>query len=308
MKDNFYYTSIYSGLEPIFQGIYDVVRYFDNPQLFFIITGTIIYGLLIICLLKESEIFSISLAIFVFTNIFFIFSLSFIRQFMAVMLIFYGARYLFKNKIIYILIVILTSILVHNSAIICLVFILIPKYKIKFYEISLGFFFAAFFYKFFINFLLKKIVFLQKYSYLAYRENIEPGLVGMKGLIIFFVLILIAEYLEKLKNEKFNNKYYFYKNSTLIGLMLIIFFNYTIGGHFPLRIGWYFIIFSILLASELFAKLTYKQSMEILIIFLIYGLSINNLIESKFLYESYIGKTIKNFSSPILPNDIEVQL
>ena len=117
------------NLEILFKGIMKFCMIFtEDPYLMFGITSAIIVGFILGTSFTKSQDKILSVCIFLLGGFFFD-SLNIMRQYMAMSLIFFGYQFLLKSKrwyIVYIAIVIIAT-LIHSSAIIMLILVLLNK-------------------------------------------------------------------------------------------------------------------------------------------------------------------------------------
>lgn len=117
------------NLEILFKGVMKFCMIFtEEPYLMFGITSAVIVGFILGTSLVKSQDKILSVCIFLLGGFFFD-SLNIMRQYMAMSLIFFGYQFLLKSKrwyIAYIAIVIIAT-LIHSSAIIMLILVLLNK-------------------------------------------------------------------------------------------------------------------------------------------------------------------------------------
>lgn len=117
------------NLEILFKGIMKFCMIFtEEPYLMFGITSAIIVGFILGTSFNKSQDKILSVCIFLLGGFFFD-SLNIMRQYMAMSLIFFGYQFLLKSKrwyLAYIAIVIIAT-LIHSSAIIMLILVLLNK-------------------------------------------------------------------------------------------------------------------------------------------------------------------------------------
>lgn len=265
---------LYIQLEPGIKKIVDFVRYLGHPQYFFAITGVVTFGLIFFTIYKESNSPLMSLNLFMFLELGFQKSNVMIMQMLAVSIIFYSAFYINKNKKIkFIILVLLAAIFLHNSAIICLIMLLVPTKEIK---IPIWII-----YTFLIGFSLKEILpklaleLFPQYYYLVEggREKFSSmGLKDIKMSLIFIILFFILDL--KIKNNIWkplskSKKQIFLKNLYIFGAINSFILFYFIGGHLPFRIGAYFYIYIFLLIPNYIEYFSSKLKKEIKIIIIL---------------------------------------
>lgn len=240
---------IYTDLEYGIKTIYDVVRFLGHPQYFFIITGLIISYYIYKTLKRDSRLPLISLILFLIIEMGFIDFNFYIMQSLGMSIIFYHTHYILENKKIkFILIVILCSFLFHNSNIIALGYLLIPKRKIRISEYLLGIGAIVIFFKYLFQNLVIKI--LPQYNYLFYfnKNLVIANMNNIKIFIILLIIIVNIYFFKKIKLKAINKiglnrKEQFYCNIFVIGLILTIILAKVFAGDLSKRIGSYFLFF-----------------------------------------------------------------
>lgn len=202
------------------------------------INGLVLYTIYL--LHKEYKNFGLPLAIYVYFTKFFILTLSGLRQWMSIAVLFFGIRFLLKKKPKYFFISVIIASLFHNSVIISLAMLVYYYYyegllsnyiKISksllmkyWYYLSFGFFITFYF--------LYKSGFASRYLIYSLKYNGSKGLTLIIYLILYFILLL--------KQRKYNNKELDFSVKTLLIFTVILlptqYFN-SIGRLFwPFRI------------------------------------------------------------------------
>lgn len=120
-----FYQLAYKGIEMFFKIIYMITRFFENPKIFFILTGLLFSIIFFKCLKKYSNNIFLSLSFYIYLySIYIAFFIGFIRQGLAVALSFYLFEKINKGKYLtYFCGTVVIAIFIHKSAIICLIFI-----------------------------------------------------------------------------------------------------------------------------------------------------------------------------------------
>lgn len=128
MYNNVGFSSIFRSSEPLYEFITYATKFIFQGQSWGIFLVTSLLTLFII--LKGAEFFhkeaSIAFVLFIYYMVYYIEGFNIIRQMLALALIFYSFRYLLNRNLIKFIITIIIAALIHNSAIIALVFYLIP--------------------------------------------------------------------------------------------------------------------------------------------------------------------------------------
>lgn len=228
-----YYLSVYPRInkeallntEPISKEIIKLSYYLNYPPALFIAFSILTYGLLGYAISKYSK--NIYISILVYLVIFYLQTLSVIRQGLAISLIIYAIPLLMKKKYIQYAIVTIISYFIHESSIVALVFIplyMVINRKTYFLVIALAL----------LSFLsLRMIVERIAPGYVTYILNSDEYKGG--SVILYYYCAIIGALC-----------YYSYKvnNSKLLKLSCIsiigVLFPFFLGGHIGGRIALYF--------------------------------------------------------------------
>lgn len=242
-------VKIYTNLEYGVKIIYNVVRYLGYSQYFFIITGLIISYYIYKTLKRDSKLPLISLILFLIIEMGFVDFNFYIMQSLGMSIIFYYTHYILeKQKIKFMLIVILCSFLFHRSNIIALSYLLISQRKIRVSEYFLEIIIVFIFFKYLFQKLVIKI--LPQYNYLFYfnKNLVMANMENIKMFIILLIIIIGIYFLKKMKLKEIkkielDKNEQFYCNIFIMGLILTIMFAKVFGGDLSKRIGSYFLFF-----------------------------------------------------------------
>lgn len=264
----------YTNLEYGVKIIYNIVRFLGHPQYFFIITSLIISCCIYKTLKKDSKLPLISLILFLIIGMGFVDFNFYIMQSLGMSIIFYYTHCILKKqKIKFMLIVILCSFLFHRSNIIALSYLLIPKRKIKISEYFLGIGTIFIFFKYLFQKLVIEI--LPQYNYLFYfnKNLVKANMENIKMFIILLIIIIGTYFLKKIKLKEvkkieLNEKEQFYCNIFVVGLILTIMLAKVFGGDLSKRIGSYFLFFGYITFGNVifFFKKEILKYIEILLI------------------------------------------
>lgn len=93
-----YYDILYDKMEFFFKRVYDLVRYFEKPELFFIITSILTFFLIFKHIKNETKNIYFVTCYFISTSYFFKFSLFFVRQALAVAITMVASELILKKK------------------------------------------------------------------------------------------------------------------------------------------------------------------------------------------------------------------
>ena len=287
-----YYTYIDSNqywkiirFEPLNQIIFYLAIYLDSPLVAFIIYSFLTY----LFIIKAAKINSLNpyITIFLYILLFYIESLCYMRQALAVSIVFYAYRYVKSKEVKKCFLWGFIASLFHYSAIVLIaIYYLYHHGNIK----------KVLLYSFFVliakNFVFTIMANLNLYS--SYLDNLE---IGGGGFIRFFYIILIIPlYFFKLN-----------KNNEEKSLFTLLFFGlhlpFLFGSHLGMRIANYFFIFLCILIPLYFRrKISYKIFVSLFIVYFtlfLYISSINN--KSQYIpYNFYWNKDEVQFRSAFL--------
>jgi hypothetical protein len=237
--------------------IYRIADYFNTPLLVFVIFGLINYILIFYTINKLS--ISKYESLIIFFSMFYLTTLSIIRQGTAVAIIFYGFKYIKKKKLIKYIITCIIAFNFHRSAIIG--FLLYPLYYISYYYV-IGFICI---FTLGIRYVLPRILETYFPRYISYI--VKEGLMDTSGhyMRIFYIVLLlyciIISYIGKT----------FKKNRGLFSIITLgVILPFVLGGHTGGRIAEYFLIYFVLLIPNINSKLNINKRIIILIPFYMY--------------------------------------
>ena len=275
LANNSIVNGTYKNLEFGIQKIYDITRWLGHPQYFFAITGLIVFVLLYKTFEKESRAPIIALILCLFVDLGFY---ELVMQTVAVSIIFYFTRFSYEKKYFKFMLVVLFASLFHSSAILCLVFLFIPRKKIDKKLWILGSICLFVILKYIFPFLVLK-VHPTYYYLLSYKpELLGANLFSLKIFTILFLFIILVELFKKKKNlplidKNFSLKEYevYQFNIFGIGIILSLMLAYIYKGDLSRRIGMYFLTYGFLVAGnyiEIFDKKILKY-IKMIIIFIV---------------------------------------
>ena len=290
-----YYTAQINRIEYLPRQLLLFSSYIKFYQFFFIATSFIITYFFYKSIKENSEDKWLSTLIFVCFPIFFFMSLSVIRQFIAIAIIFYSFKFLKRREFWKYLAIIICCFFIHNSSILALPFYFIYgnfiNKKIIVFIYLLGFFSS------------KTIAFLIELSserYSIYLNKIE-GDGGSLILIFFQVLGLFLLPLVYNFRDKDDKDFNFYLLTYYIGLF--IWASLSKFGHAGIRGGLYYMTFTILLIPHLKNKIKeYKivRNLIAIICFLFFFINLyigsrHKVKDANLPYQTYFFKSTKDF-------------
>lgn len=305
-EETFYYSHAYNSLEYFYRKLYDVVRILEFPPLFFQITGLVSSFFIYKGIYKNSKFPLVSLSVYISGTYFFIFSLGFIRQHIAINALLYVYIYLKEDKLWkYIIFVILISLVFHYSALVGILFIFIKKVKLR-YSI-IGILLIPFFTK--VLYLITQILMPKYLNYFIKAEAMKIP-IQIKVYIIIGIIIEIIRKNKRIKiDENIESKKIFW-----CGILIYILLNNLFGGHTGIRIANYMIIFIIFYILDFIIFFKNKKIIELLLVMFFLLMGSVSIIkgtreENKFpissrknlRFEFIFNKTEDNFQGKALP-------
>lgn len=270
-------------MEPFSLFIASVAIGLDTPFLFFIITSLIAYTLSFLAIKRNSVSPAVSLIVYV--GIFYLISLSIIRQAVAMGFCLYAYSFIKEKSFLKYLICIIVAALFHYSALICLV--IYPIYYIlKFWHVCL--ILICFF-------VFRGVIFSIMMNYGVYGEYLS-NLSDLSGgsLTRFFYLLLFLSFPVLIK------KRYTVEEKRLLSIILVgIASPFLFGSAMGERIGYYFLIYYCYAIPLLLQnKMLYKRYIYVFLMcgyFLVTVWYTSNIQGQKSVYVPY--QTIFNASN-----------
>lgn len=272
-------------------------NYINFFQFFFIFTSFVVLYFFYKVIRENSLDLELSTLLFIGFPIFFFMSLSVVRQYMVVAIMFYSFKYIKQRKFYTYLGIILLCSFIHKSSILALpIYFLYGNFINKKWIVFIYLFgfFSSDFLAFFID------LFSERYS--KYLNGI--GGEGGDILLVFFqvlgllIMPLVFNFRDK-KDENFN----FYLLTFYVGLL--IWSSLSKFGHAGIRGGLYYMSYLILLIPHLKKKIKeYKIIKEAFTLLCVLFFFINLYIGSKHRikdpnlpYQTFFMKTKKDFKS-----------
>lgn len=271
-----FYQQTYIGIEIFFKVIYSVARFLENPKSFFILTGMLFSIIFFKSLRKYSNNIFLSLSFYIYLYAIYIaFLIGFIRQGLAIVLSFYLFKKINEKKYLtYFYGVILITIFIHKSAIICLIFIFL-KFMEKKRNVIRIFYILLIFVSFRIEWLVNKIGILRKYNfYFNSTTKLENlGIKTITALGFLFLAILVLDFKSKKKD-------FFLSDILKVGFILYFTLIKIKGGHIPQRISIYFLIYFPIYFSSYIYKFKQRKEISIALIVLLFAYGNYQLFKS----------------------------
>ncbi len=263
--------------EPCFILLIKIILLFcDNPYFVLFVIALITNALIVMRFWDLKEKISFSFAIFAYGTLYYHATLSGIRQWLSVAIVFFATKYVFKKKYFLYSFFVFIATLFHTSALISLIYVffdyIVSEKRKKTKNQNFLFFGTMMFVVVVIFWVLsKESTLLLKYNHLLsdkYR-NFNPGFsVLIKFIIIAFSFLFIKEKDYYNYDKEFRNKVYlYYLLSNLI----------MVSGYFYkniFRIGWYFSLYEVVFFSFALKKtpklLFLKIAFVILLLYLFF--------------------------------------
>ena len=229
------------------------------------------------------------MSILVFYIISFLQMINLSRQYMAVAIVFLAVYMLYKGKTLGYLILILTASLVHSSALVGLVFIILKKWKFTYrtYFMYIGVAVASYIMKDYVIRLIKRLGIYN--DLLTTNKSLKVFTVFPAVVIVF----LLGIYLKNMDKNRINN---ILMHSVMI-VFLISFISLNI--FYFSRISYYFMIFMVLFIPELLNTMeTFKERFIVVVgyVFMMGAIFINNATDNGNNYLPYdtVIEAVKN--------------
>lgn len=273
-KNYWVYSFEYERIAPLFKFLYGITRYFENPKIFFMLTGIIFSYLFFYGIKTYSKKKMLALSLYFYLpSLYFTFLLGFIRQGIAIVMSFFLIKLLLKKKYLkYILGIFFITFFIHRSAMICLLHLVIYKIKNrKKYIIFLKLMIILFFLS--IDIILNKIN-----IYTFYLDNKIHSNLGIKMIIIILILYILLEIIINIKKIKLFREEKFYRELISTGILIFILTAIKIGGHVPMRTSIYFFIIFPIYFGNILAIVNSQKNTQILIITFFFIFANFNLI------------------------------
>ncbi len=237
------------GLEEGFKFVCGLVlKVWNNPHVILALISLLTNTLILIRMWDFRDIASIPCMVLCYYCQFYFITMNVVRQFLAIAVLFYATRYLKEKKYPrFTVIIILTAIFCHRSALVGFLFLAVEVFKSKNMKCSQKFCLAAGFVVFVAAVLAVANVSIEKY--LKYFKTVDFG-IGFMVLakILFFAFMLLQQnrfrikWGNKLSPAQEEKKYRISTVNTYytMGLLLAM-----LGYYFDFmdRIGWYFYVF-----------------------------------------------------------------
>ncbi|MGQ2117394.1 EpsG family protein [Ornithobacterium rhinotracheale] len=231
---------LYSAFEKGFLGYYYLLQQISGKREFlFFASAIIMYGLHFFVIKKNTE--NISISLFVYFCKFFIYSFVYLRQGLAMAVIWLSISMIINRKYIYALLVMGLAFTLHRSSIIFLPFIFVANHKFNNYQLLLGGFIILFLSFTPLGDLLKESTIES-----AGVEKASGYINNDSGVNIFYLIEALTLFILGLS---FRNYFYQTKKGIAIfnGFTLYVFFTLaTLTNASFLRLTWYYFIFLVL--------------------------------------------------------------
>ena len=256
VSDN--YVGLIERFEPLSQVFFDISVYFPSPPLVFWLFGVPTYFFVYKTIVKYS--ISPRFSVLLYFCFFYLESLGFIRQALAVSISFWAIRFVFEKKFWRFLICIIVATLFHFSAILILFAYPIYRRRIKLWHL---------FWIIPLLFFVKKIVLSLLFSieiYASYLEKLDT-MEGGSLIRLFYIMLISAVLL--LKNKNLSDKEHFF----VFTIILASTFPFLLGSHLGVRLSSYFFIYFIILIPNVITQVK-KRTFFAMVAFLFFLLTL----------------------------------
>ncbi|WP_143315064.1 EpsG family protein [Clostridium sp. HBUAS56017] len=223
----------------------DISRRIGITNLYFFVNTFITLFFLSKTIKRYSKDYWMSLIIYLCFPLFYLNSLSVVRSFAALAIVFYGFKYIEKRKFVKYLILVVCASMFHKSALISIVFYFIFNLNLKTPKLITILALLPIFSVGLSNIVIK---YLPIYGVYTQNTSIQEG---TKAIIIFIILAIILLIFRKkiIAANTIVNGYY---NIYFVGVSIyLMFFSQGTMGH---RLSLYGTIFSVLLIPEIVSK------------------------------------------------------
>lgn len=248
-------TNIVLNREYLTIFLINLARKFQMPQIYFAINSILSIYLIMSTIRRYSKDYWVSLFLFVTFPLFFLNSLSVIRNFTAISIMFYGFKYIEDKKFVKYLLTVIIASLFHKSAIIAISFYFLRNIKLRRSTYFLVLMLAPL-----LSNILNQIVinYFPKYSGYTRLTNSQAGTKA----IIFLIFIGIISIIFKERMISKSSVFRMYYNIFFTGLCIYLaFYRQGTMGH---RLSLYGTIYSLIILPDILNLFKYKIDRAIL--------------------------------------------
>ncbi len=296
-KDIKFYDSQFARLEPLNRTLIEISQFFDFTQFYFIVTSFIICFSFYYIFKRFSTDVIVSTLLFLSLPIFFFNSLSIVRQFTAVAIVFYGFQYVRSRMLFRFLVVLVIATLFHKSALVAAPLYFLYGRKPHFY-----FFPMIYLVGFLSSDMLYWLVEHLLPQYLKFLDR-SIGEGGNKVLLLFQSLgFILLFFINKLQFNKKENDFYFL--TFYIGLF--VWSGLAQYGHAGFRGSLYYTVFMLLLVPNILIEIKQKRLLRELVyisclfffVFTLYLGKINPKKDANLPYRVFFFKEVYDLEEP----------
>lgn len=233
----------------------NLAKKINIPQIYFIINSFICVVFTASTIKKYSKDFWLSIVFFVCFPLFFLNSLSVIRNFTAIAITFYGFKFIESKQPIRYFISIIIASLFHKTALLALIFYFAGRIRLKNHVYIVVMSILPI-----ISNIAKLIIdkYLPRYSIYLLPTTTQEGTKAVYVLVFIALLLLIFKDKIIIKRNNINN----YFNIYFIGVFIyLMFIRQGTLGH---RLSLYGTIYSLILIPDLFSVLKFKTDKAII--------------------------------------------
>lgn len=235
-------TNIVGTNELLTISLVELAKKTGITQIYFTINSIICIGLIMTTVSRYSKDFWISLFFFVTFPLFFLNSLSVIRNFSAIAITFYGYKYIKKGEFIKYTVTVLLASLFHKTAIIAIPFYFLRNIYFRKSVSVLTLTLLPFFRNLINNMVLR---YLPRYVTYTYISNVQEGTKAIYILSLIGICLIIFK--EKLIKQRPEFNIYF--NIFFVGLCIyLMFYKQGAMGH---RLSLYATIYALIIIPDI---------------------------------------------------------
>lgn len=263
--------------------------YLEFFQLYFILTSFFFYYFFYLVIRDFSDFPVVSLMVFIAIPFFFLMSFNFIRQFSALILVYYGFRYIFERRVVSYFLIVLLASSIHYTSIIAL-----PLYYLYSRRFHWMVYVLVLISSFFAFPLAKYMVSVLIPGYSHYLDSPNKG-----GAVFQFFIFILSSLFLALGQYRGDVYRRFYFDVFILGVVLYNTFQPI--GFAGTRVSYYYLFSLVLLVPKLFISVRPRQFLAIFFLLISILFSISLVLHSKvgtrspsIPYSIFFGKTIED--------------
>lgn len=285
--EEFDLDSVYQRFGYLHGGLIQVSSWLNFSQFYFLVTSIFIYLFLYMTVKRDSANYLLSILTFIAIPVLFLMSFNYVKQFTAIMFMFFCSKYIYSRSFVKYLISLLFAYSLHVTALVVLPLYYLYKVKLPYFIWLLAYLLS------WVGFEVAKwIVSVMLPFYSHYLET------SVSGGFSFQVLLGLCFFLSALfySNRK-SSREVFYLQAFYLGVCLYNLFQPI--GFAGTRISYYFLIYILLIVPYVAGLFKYRQSIVLFSFLSCVLFSIALVVNSKvgtrspsIPYQAYWGKTV----------------